>query len=99
MQIRPVSGVRGAKIFRVRGTLHYYNSVDEDISATCATFCPDGFGPYTLNGNEDVEGYLRRFTSFLFTKGDIQTAPLAAGASAQEQAAHAALVTAYTVKP
>jgi hypothetical protein len=53
------------------------------------------FVPYTPYGNEDIEAYLRRFTSFLSTKGVIQPAPLAAGASAQEKAAHAVLVAAY----
>ena len=55
----------------------------------------NGFGPYTPYGNEDTETYLRRFTSFLFTKGVIQPIPLAAGASAQEQDAHTILVAAY----
>ena len=55
----------------------------------------NGFGPYTPYGNEDGEAYLRRFTSFLFKKGVIQYAPLAGGASAQVQAAHDVLVTAY----
>ena len=55
----------------------------------------NGFGPYTPYGSEDIEAYLRRFTSFLFTKGVIRPSPLAAGASAQERAAHAVRVTGY----
>jgi len=54
----------------------------------------NGFGPYTPYGSEDIEAYLCRFTSFLFTKGVTKPALLAAGASAQEQAAHA-ILTAY----
>ena len=49
----------------------------------------NGFGPYTPYCSEDIEAYLLRFTSFLFRKGVTRRAPLAAGASAQEQAAHA----------
>lgn len=49
----------------------------------------------TIHTLRDIEAHLRRFTSFLFTKGVIQPAPLAAGASAQEQAAHAVLVATY----
>jgi hypothetical protein len=41
----------------------------------------NGFGPYTPYGSEDIEEYLCRFTSFLFTKGVTKPAPLAAGAS------------------
>ena len=55
----------------------------------------NGFGPYTPYGSEDIEAYLRRFTSFMFTKGVTRHSPLAAGASAQEQDAHGVLVTAY----
>jgi len=55
----------------------------------------NGFGAYTPYGSEDIEAYLRRFTSFLFTKGVTKPASLAAGASAQEQAAHAVHLTAY----
>jgi len=55
----------------------------------------NGFGQYTPYGSEDIEAYLRRFTSFLFTKGVTKPATLAAGASTQEQAAYAVLLTAY----
>ena len=55
----------------------------------------NGFGPNTTYGSEDIEAHLCWFTSFLFTKGVTKPAPLAAGASAQEQAAHAVLLTAY----
>jgi hypothetical protein len=55
----------------------------------------NGFGPFTPYGKEDIEAYLRRFTSFLFTKGVIQPTPLTAGADAQEQAAYAVLVATY----
>jgi hypothetical protein len=43
----------------------------------------EAFGSYTPYGKEDIEAYLRRFTSFLFTKGVIQPQPLTAVASAQ----------------
>jgi hypothetical protein len=55
----------------------------------------NGFGPFTLYGKEDIEAYLRRITSFLFTKGVIQPTPLTAGADAQEQAAYAVFVATY----
>jgi hypothetical protein len=55
----------------------------------------DGFGTFTPYGKEDIEAYLRRSTSFLFTKGVIQPQPLTAGADSQEQAAYAVLVAAY----
>ena len=55
----------------------------------------NGLGSYTPYGSEDIEAYLRRFTSFLFRKGVNKPAPLAAGISAQEQTAHAVILTGY----
>ena len=54
-----------------------------------------GFGSHTPYGSEYIEAYLRLFTSFLFTKRVIRPSPLATDSSAQEQAAHAVLVTTY----
>jgi hypothetical protein len=54
------------------------------------------FGCFIPYEKEDIEVYLRRFTSFLFTKGVVYPKPLAASASVQAQAEHAVLVMAYS---
>jgi hypothetical protein len=51
------------------------------------------FVPY---GKEDIEAYLRRFSSFLFTKGVVCPKPVNASATVQMQADHVALETAYS---
>jgi hypothetical protein len=54
------------------------------------------FGCFIPYGKEDIEAYLCRFSSFLFTKGVVCPKPLATSGNAQTQAEHVVLVTAYS---
>lgn len=54
-----------------------------------------GFGVFVPYDKEDIEAYLRRFTSFLFTKGVTVPVPLVEGASAAAQTIYKTQVINY----
>lgn len=56
------------------------------------------FGAYTPYGAEDIEAYLRRFKSYLFTKGITEPDPVAVDAEPAVRAVRAAAVDLYNEK-
>jgi len=57
-----------------------------------------GFGHFKPYGAVDIEMYLKRFTSYLFTRDVVEPDPPAAGADQEAVAAQVALMAAYWIK-
>jgi len=57
-----------------------------------------GFGHFKPYGSVDIEMYLNRFTSYLFTRDVFEPEPLGGEPKSEELAAHARQVAVYWTK-